>query len=268
MIHINSNDPEHMKARQNVKPLTMEEEKDLVDEINTMINLSLSNRDWVPGVDTDNIQRLIYRYENLKNFFEIVGGWEAIQNYKAKIFDLEVALLIAEKKAAGETVSNDVSLENDDAESLYKAHIIQQINEASEWRGLDEIRASRETQIKNVSQAIDDVENYDKVHFTHEVNLQTGEEKIVDLGNWIDVDDRLPKNPYKGDPPKEYLVTETFTDYEGKINTYTTTSYFSKGVWYKYIDEDYVPYPKHIIISHWQPLPEPPKTIKFNIPKP
>lgn len=59
-LHINSR--EHLKQRQEVKPLTMEEEEDVIDLLNSCSLL----RD-----EEHTIQRLIYLYENYKHFFII-----------------------------------------------------------------------------------------------------------------------------------------------------------------------------------------------------
>lgn len=59
-IHFNS--PEHIKEMQEVKPLTLEEEQNIVNEINdTLLYL-------YPGFK-DNLQRLIWNYENYKHAY-------------------------------------------------------------------------------------------------------------------------------------------------------------------------------------------------------
>lgn len=252
MIHINSNDPEHMKARQNVKPLTMEEEKELIEILNLVIGEfptlpAASNgrviHTWDSRGDINRIiQRFIYRYENLKYFYHVIGGWEGLGKNLDAAAKISTGLLtnddISEiQQEADEIISRGFS-SSEDLERYRK-----------EAYSEDEKTAAREAQIKNVSQAIDDVENYDKVHFTHEVNLQTGEEKIVDLGNWIDVKDRLPETN------GVYIVVDKYNEIYGDAiygfdKQWTLTDSFDGRE--KLISD----------VTHWQPLPEPPKTLK------
>lgn len=264
MIHINSNDPEQMKARQNVKPLTMEEENYIIETLNKSFE-SKTDEDKDAVVlkkqAADLLQLLIYRYENLKYFYHVIGGWEGLRKNLDAAAKISTGLLtnddISEiQKEADEIISRGFS-SSEELERYRK-----------EAYSEDEKTAAREAQIKNVSQAIDDVENYDKVHFTHEVNLQTGEEKIVELGNWIDVKDRLPENE------GYYLCyihcpENVYTDRRGTEHKEEEGDYIDLGLFLKVENEWDIDTGRTVYeISHWQPLPEPPKTLKFNIPKP
>lgn len=60
-LHINSR--EHLKQRQEVKPLTIDEEDNLI------LNLSIFSSD-MPELKSK-LQQLIYLYENYKHFFII-----------------------------------------------------------------------------------------------------------------------------------------------------------------------------------------------------
>lgn len=70
-LHINSR--EHLKQRQEVKPLTMEESiivASYLDECIRIYNHEFANR-HNNKENADLVQRFIYEYENLKHFFII-----------------------------------------------------------------------------------------------------------------------------------------------------------------------------------------------------
>ena len=66
MIHFN--DPEYNEQRINVKPLTLEEEKEAIKTINHFMAALEEDHGWVLTEETELIQRLIWNYENLCHF--------------------------------------------------------------------------------------------------------------------------------------------------------------------------------------------------------
>lgn len=79
------NNPEHAKQRAEVKHLTLEEQTEAVNSINNLfkalrfidnpaVNEIMYQTERNGGLYL--LQRLIYKYENYRHFFEVVGGWE------------------------------------------------------------------------------------------------------------------------------------------------------------------------------------------------
>ncbi|HYE68029.1 MAG TPA: hypothetical protein VEA58_05415 [Anaerovoracaceae bacterium] len=79
MIDFNSDNPVYVKARQESKPLELEEVHELVSFLDT----NMKNNPVFAGL----LQRLIFDYENLKHFFNVVGGWEGLENIKQHQWD-------------------------------------------------------------------------------------------------------------------------------------------------------------------------------------
>lgn len=67
------NNPDDAQKRQNVKPLTVEEEKDVIAYLSFFLEESNTPLSYY-----DKIQRLIHNYENYRHFFEVVGGWDGL----------------------------------------------------------------------------------------------------------------------------------------------------------------------------------------------
>lgn len=88
-LHINSR--EHLKQRQEVKPLTMEEEDIAVDCMNDLIGLFKSKYGTrqVYEYRFKLMQSMLYNYENYKHFFIIS---------QSKTTDMEVQYEIVESK--------------------------------------------------------------------------------------------------------------------------------------------------------------------------
>lgn len=85
-LHINSR--EHLKQRQEVTPLTMEEEEYVLDGLNSVIDFMY--RDVNKNMEFKNkLQDLLYNYENLKHFFIIS---------QSKTANMEVQYEIVESK--------------------------------------------------------------------------------------------------------------------------------------------------------------------------
>lgn len=81
------NNPDDAEKRQNVKPLTVEEEYMSISFIhNLLINLKFIGSEAVlelvrqvkEGEQIKLLQRLIHNYENYRHFFEVVGGWDGL----------------------------------------------------------------------------------------------------------------------------------------------------------------------------------------------
>lgn len=77
MLKIN----EPSTERQNVEPLTVEEEQIAISALNTFIasHNTLLNTKADPII----VQRLIHNYENYRHFFEVAGGWDGLAKLQA-----------------------------------------------------------------------------------------------------------------------------------------------------------------------------------------
>lgn len=81
-MELSINNPEHSKQRAEVKPLTMEQERQLISLLNEM----LKPVDGMKGEDKkfgeefkSRLQRFIHNYENLRHFYHVVGGWDGLE---------------------------------------------------------------------------------------------------------------------------------------------------------------------------------------------
>lgn len=91
---ITYNSPEHAKERQNVVPLTDNENKIVVAALSRMLSImedeelslmkdNYSQDEYVKST----IQRLIDHYSNLQYFHDVVGGWEGLDKIKEAMYD-------------------------------------------------------------------------------------------------------------------------------------------------------------------------------------
>lgn len=70
-LHIN--DPKFFKERSESKPLSLEEQKLIVENLNIIIKNSTLDL-GTAGIEYT--QRLLYHYENLQSLSDFIGGWE------------------------------------------------------------------------------------------------------------------------------------------------------------------------------------------------
>lgn len=71
------NNPDDAEKRQNVKPLTVEEEKNVTADLSFFLEESNATLEYC-----DKVQRLIHNYENYRHFFEVAGGWEGLSKLR------------------------------------------------------------------------------------------------------------------------------------------------------------------------------------------
>lgn len=81
MLNYNSTDPEHIKARRNVVPPSVEEIKELETILNALIYSALKNSvepNYRAKFDSDItlLQRVLHDYQNKAHFYDVVGGWD------------------------------------------------------------------------------------------------------------------------------------------------------------------------------------------------
>lgn len=76
MLNYNSTDPEHIKARQNVVPPSVEEVSIAVNRINRAL------RDFIEPHQYEVIQLLLHDYQNKSHFYDVVGGWDGLNRLK------------------------------------------------------------------------------------------------------------------------------------------------------------------------------------------
>lgn len=79
MLHINN--PQYADERKDSKPLSLEEQNDLVGLLKFYFEdyEKLRKSDKLPPLDSDAytfIQSMLYHYENLQALSDFIGGWE------------------------------------------------------------------------------------------------------------------------------------------------------------------------------------------------
>lgn len=76
------NNPDDAEKRQNVKPLTVEEEDTAIKYFNYNFHLYTRHMSE-PGMVL--LQSLIHNYENYRHFFEVVGGWDGLSKLQERV---------------------------------------------------------------------------------------------------------------------------------------------------------------------------------------
>lgn len=75
MLNYNSTDPEHIKARQNVVPPSVEEIEILTSHLNSILP-------HYGSIIIETLQRLLHDHQHKSHFYDVVGGWEGYNKLK------------------------------------------------------------------------------------------------------------------------------------------------------------------------------------------